>query len=307
MRIIFMGTPEFAAESLKQLYSSGHDIAGVFTQADKPRNRGMKMSFSPVKELALAHGIPIYQPVTLKDGIAAGIIKDLQCELICVVAYGKLLPAEILKIPPLGCINIHGSILPKYRGASPVQHAILNGEKETGVTSMYLVEEMDAGDILFVKKTVINDDETSSALLTRLGVIGAQLLCETVDAMSRGEIKRLPQNHNEASYAPLLTKDMSPIDWTQSAYMIKCKVRGLQPWPAATMNLDGNIVKVFSVDITGQSHGKRPGSIVSAGLQGIEVACSDGSVTVKELQAPGGKRMSAADFLRGNRIRMDFV
>jgi len=298
-----MGTPEFASISLERLYRDGHDIAGVFTQADKPGNRGMKVMTNPVKELALSFNTPVYQPVTLKDGNTAGIIKDLQCELITVVAYGKLLPKEIIELPPLGCINIHGSLLPKYRGASPVQQAVINGEKETGVTSMYISEEMDAGDILLTKKTFIGDDETAVDLLKKLSHLGAELLSETVKEISLGKIKRKQQNHDEATYAPLLTRDMSPIDWNKSAFTIKCMVRGLQPWPVATMMLDGSLLKVFAVDICEEKTGKEPGCIISFGNHGVEIACCDGSIIIKEVQAPGGKRMPAADFIRGNPIK----
>ena len=302
MKILFMGTPEFASESLKRLYTDGHEIAGVFTQADKPKHRGMKVSISPVKELALSHGTPVFQPVTLRDVKTVELIRDLRCELIAVVAYGKMLPMDLIAIPPLGCINIHGSLLPKYRGASPVQHAIINGEKETGVTSQYISKEMDAGDILLVKKTLIEDDETSVELMKKLSHLGAELLSETVRSISQGGVERKPQNHNEATYAPLLTKDMSPVDWTKSAFAIKCLVRGLQPWPVAVMTLGNQLIKIFSVDIKEEYSGKKPGSIISAGKHGIEVACGDGSVFIKELQAPGGKRMSAADYIRGNAI-----
>ena len=300
MRIIFMGTPEFAKKSLERLYSDGYDIVGVFTQEDKPRNRGMKLSFSPVKELAVSYGTPVFQPATLRDGKAADLIKELQCDIITVVAYGKILPKEIIDIPPLGCINIHGSLLPKYRGASPIQYAILNGEKETGVTSMYLSEEMDAGDMLLVKKIAIGDDETSIDLFERLSVLGAQLLSETVYAISQGLAVRIPQNHDEATFAPLLKKEMSPIDWTSSPHEIKCKVRGLLPWPVATMDLDGKTIKVFSVESTDNATEMSPGSIVSCGEAELEVACKGGSIIINQLQAPGGKRMSAKDYLRGN-------
>ena len=303
MKIIFMGTPGFAVESLKRLYSDGHDIVGVFTQSDKPRNRGMKFSFSPVKELALSYNIPVYQPVTLRDGVAAGIIKELNCELIVVVAYGKILPKEILDLPPLGCINIHGSILPRYRGAAPIQHAVINGEKETGVTSQFISEKMDAGDIIDIKIVPIDDNETSGDLFNRLSILGAELLSETVRALELGTVERKPQDNDEATYAPLLTRSMSPINWNKSSRMIKCMVRGLLPWPVATMELDGTVLKVFSVDTTRNKTSSSPGSIVALGKPGIEVACADGTVIVKEVQAPGGKRMPAVDYLRGNNIK----
>ena len=305
MRIVFMGTPEFAVKSLERLYSDGYDIAGVYSQADKPRNRGMKKSFSPVKELALSFGTPVYQPETLRDGLFVESIKKQSCDLIVLVAYGKLLPKEILDVPKLGCINIHGSILPKYRGASPIQHAILNGEKETGVTSMYISEEMDAGDVILTKKTSIDDNETSVELFERLSILGSELLSETVDAISNGSATRMPQNHNEATFAPLLTKDMSPIDWAKSAYEIKNRVRGLLPWPVATMELEGKTLKVFNAEVSGNATGKSPGSLVSYGRPALEIACADSTVIVNEIQAPGGKRMSTEDYLRGNPIKRD--
>jgi methionyl-tRNA formyltransferase len=296
-----MGTPEFAAISLERLYNDGHDIVGVFTGADKPRNRGMKLSFSPVKELALAHNTPVYQPDTLKDGVAASIIRELNCDLLALVAYGKILTKEIIDLPPYGSINIHGSILPKYRGASPIQHAILNGETETGVTSQYIAEEMDAGEIIFIKRTAIGEDETAGELFKRLCILGAELLSETVEAIEKGTTERKPQDTGKVTYAPKLTREMSPIDWTKNAFEIKNKVRGLSPWPSATMELHGKTLKVLSVDITGKKAQEAPGKIVSADKTGLEVACADGSVLVREVQAPGGKRMSAADYLRGSR------
>ena len=303
MRIVYMGTPQFAVPSVERLHSDGHDIAAVFTQPDKPKNRGMKVSFSPVKEFALEHGIPVYQPGTLKDAETPELLHNLRCDLIAVVAFGKLLPREILELPPQGCVNIHGSLLPKYRGAAPIQWAVLNGEKETGVTSMYMSEQLDAGDILLCKKTPIGEDETSGELHDRLSILGAELLSETVSAIESGAAVRIPQDHDEATFAPPLSKGMSPIDWTKSARAIKCQVRGLNPWPVATAQLQpGTVCKIFSADIREQTHGAAPGEIVAAGVHGIDIACLDGIVTIRELQAPGGKRMAAADYLRGNPI-----
>ena len=305
MRIVFMGTPEFARKPLERLYNDGHDIAGVFTQPDRQQGRGMKLSTGPVKELALEHGTPVYQPVTLRNGEAAGILNELQCDLIAVVAYGKLLPSDILAIPLLGCINIHGSLLPKYRGAAPIQHSILNGETETGVTSIYMAEEMDAGDMIAVKKTPVAPNETSADLYSRLSELGAVLLSETVASISNGTAVRIPQNHNEATFAPLLDKSMSPIDWTCRASEIKNKVRGLYPWPAATAEIYSTVCKVFTVEIFENKNTKSeysPGEIISAGEQGIAIFCSDGVVAIKELQPPGGRRMNASDFVRGRRL-----
>ena len=303
MRIVFMGTPSFAERPLESLYNCGYDIAGVFTQPDKPRNRGMKVVYSPVKELAIRQGTPVFQPATLRDGSAAGILRGLGCDLVVVVAYGKILPPDLLEIAPLGSINIHGSLLPKYRGAAPVQWAVLNGESETGVTSMFMAEELDAGDILLSKKTSIGDDESAGDLYDRLSIMGADLLCETIDAISGGKAKRAPQNHNDATYAPPLKKDMSPIDWNETALRIKCKVRGLNPWPVATAVIHGTPFKIFSVDTGDSKPVKPPGEIISAGKSGIEVSCAEGTVMIKRLQAPGGKVMEASDYLRGNPIQ----
>jgi len=302
MKIIFMGTPDFAVKSLERLYADGHDVVYVFTREDKPRNRGMKLSFSPVKELAVSHGTPVYQPTTLKNEEVVELIKSTGCDLIVVVAYGKILPKEILEIPPFGCINIHASILPKYRGASPIQHAVLAGDKETGVTSMFLAEHIDSGDILLIKRTDIGENETSGDLFNRLSVLGAELLSETINMIAGDTLKRIPQNLDEVTYAPLLSKEMSLIDWTESAYKIKCKVRGFNPWPIASTDINGTLIKIYSVDITENLSPLSPGTVISTDNNGIEIACSDGTVIIKELQAPGGKRMSAADYIRGRQL-----
>ena len=303
MRIVFMGTPEFAAASLERLYAQGHDIAGVFTKPDKPRNRGMKVSYSPVKEVALAHGTDVHQPASFADGAAAQTIRMLNCDIVAVVAYGRILPRDVLELPALGCVNIHASLLPKYRGAAPVQWAILNGEKETGVTSMRMSEELDAGDIFFVKKTPIGNDETAGELLNRLGPLGAELLCETIEALSCGRAVPVPQIHSEATYAPPLEKDISLIDWSDTALNIKRKVCGLNPWPIAKAELGGTKYKIYSVDIgEREAADMKPGEVRSSRARGLEVACSDAVITIKELQAPGGKRMPAVEFLKGNRL-----
>ena len=297
-----MGTPAFATASLRRLYADGYDVAGVFTQPDKPRNRGLTVSYSPVKETAVAHGTAVFQPMTLREGNAANTIRELNCDIIVVVAYGKLLPKEILETPQFGCVNIHASLLPKYRGAAPVQWAVLRGETETGITSMLMSDELDAGDILLSKKTRIHDDETAGELMDRLSDIGADVLSETIDAVLNRKMIRIPQKHEEASFAPPLTKGMSPIDWSDNAMNIKRKVRGLNPWPVASSNFNGTVFKVFTVAI-GDSRpaGIKPGEVVSSGEQGLEVACADGTIIIKELQAPGGRRMTAAEFMRGQR------
>jgi methionyl-tRNA formyltransferase len=302
MKIVFMGTPEFAAVSLDRLYSDGFDIRAVFTQPDKQQNRGMKLGISPVKELALRHDTPVYQPTTLRDGTAAEQLREIKPDLIAVVAYGKLLPTELLSLPTCGCINIHGSILPKYRGAAPVQRAVLNGEKTTGVTSMYMAPEMDAGDIILTKTTAIGDEETAGTLFNRLSILGSELLSETIRAIGSGTAPRIKQNDAEATYAPPLTKEMSPIDWTRNAHEILCHIRGLNPWPVATTEIQGTVYKIFTAAAAENQTVSVPGSVVKTGQDGIEIACADGSVVIKELQAPSGRRMAAADYLRGHPI-----
>jgi methionyl-tRNA formyltransferase len=302
MRIVFMGTPEFAASSLNRLYEENYDVVAVFSQPDKARNRGMKMSFSPVKELAIKHGTPIFQPETLRDGSAYSILKDLQFDIIVVVAYGKLLPKEILDLPPLGCINIHASLLPKYRGAAPIQWAILNGESETGITSMYMSEQMDAGDMILAEKTKIGENETAGELFVRLGDLGAEVLSKTIKAIQNNTARRTPQNHSEATYAPFIERTFSPIDWTKTAREIKQKVLGLHPLPTATAEWGGVIYKIHSIDICDEKSPNKPGEIVSMSKQKLEIACQDGTVMIKEIQAPGAKRMNISDFLRGNTL-----
>lgn len=305
MRILFMGTPDFAENSLRHLIDGGYDVCGVFTQPDKPRGRGMKMEACPVKKLALENNIPVFQPVSLRTGEAMQIIESLKPDLIAVVAYGKILPKEMLDYPKFGCINIHGSILPKYRGAAPIQWAVINGEEITGVTAMYMSEGMDEGDIISVKETEIGKTETAGELFDRLSEIGGKLLCETINAIEFGAAGRTPQDSALATYAPPLKKDICPIRWDMTPKKIVDHVRGLCPWPVATAYFEGINFKIFKAEEYLPSDdelliGKKPGDIISADKNGIAVACFDGSVIIKELQAPGGKRMSAGDYLRGH-------
>ena len=304
MRILFMGTPEFAVASLKRLVEDGHDVCGVFTQPDKPKNRGMKMVFSPVKEYALSREIPVYQPLKMRDGEALGIVQQLQPELIVVAAYGRILPEEILNAPKYGSINVHSSVLPQYRGCAPINWAILDGLDETGVTIMYMAKELDAGDMLKTVTTAIDINETAQELTLRLAELGAAALSETVDELSAGTAVRVPQDHEKHTYAPMLSKELSPIDWTKSARRIHDQVRGLIPWPCATTEVGGKRVKVFATDFGGETQAQ-PGTVVSAGKQGIEIACGDGrTLIITQLQGEGGKRMAAADYLRGHPVQV---
>ena len=305
MRIVFMGTPDFAAASLQRLIDEKFDIAGVFTQPDKPKGRGMELAYSPVKELALANGLPVYQPAKMRDGTALEIIKELAPDILAVVAYGRILPDDILAVPRYGAVNVHGSLLPKYRGAAPIQWAVLNGDKVTGVSTMYLASEMDTGDVIYTAETEIGEFETSGELFDRLKVMGAELLCRTLRDIESGTAPRTPQEHDKASYVKMLDKSLSPIDWNKDARGVIKWIYGMQPWPVATAELDGAVYKIFAAVYTDTHTDKAPGAIIATGKDGIEVACGGGeTVMIKELQAPGKKRMSAADFLRGHSIKL---
>ena len=304
MRILFMGTPDFAVASLKRLVEDGHEICGVFTQPDKPKNRGHKMQFPPVKEYALSQGLTVYQPLKMRDGEAFGIVQELNPELIVVAAYGKILPEDILNFPKYGSINVHSSLLPKYRGAAPINWAILNDEKETGVSIMYMVKELDAGDVGHVLKTEIGADEDLPSLWARLSDLGAQALAETLAMLENGTAVRTPQDDSQSTYASMLSREMSPIDWNRSARAIDCQVRGLIPWPCASTEIAGTRFKVYRT-APGQKTDKAPGTVLSAGKKGIEVACGNGeSLYITELQAEGGKRMAAAAYLLGHPIEV---
>lgn len=306
MRILFMGTPDFAVASLRRLVEDGHEICGVFTQPDKPKNRGMKLIPSPVKEYALTQNLTVYQPLKARDGEAMSIVEQLAPELIVVAAYGKILPEELLNYPKYGSINVHSSLLPKYRGAAPINWAILNGEAETGVSIMYMAEALDAGDVIAQANTLIHPEEDAQTLTARLAELGAAALSETVTALAEGAATRTPQDESAFTYAPMLSRELSPIDWTCSAHAINCQIRGLIPWPAASTDIvTGETMKVFRSKETGEETTANPGTILSADKRGIAVACGDGKVLcLTEIQALGGKRMAAADYLRGHPIQL---
>ena len=298
MRVVFMGTPDIAATCLKKILADGFEVVGVYTQPDRPKGRGMKMVFSPVKEVALAAGLPVFQPENFREEETAQQLRELQPDVCAVVAYGRILPQKILDIPTKGCINIHASLLPNYRGSAPYQWAVLDGRKETGVTAMYLCREMDAGDIIDCAKTPIGPDETAGELLDRLAVLGADLLSKTLGRMAEGEVAHTPQNPEEVSYAPMLDKTMCPIDFTKSAQQVHDQVRGLHPWPVATMELQGKKFKVHATAIVEGSG--QPGEILGLTKTGLKIACGEGAVEIRSLQAEGGKRMAAPDWFRGH-------
>ena len=308
MRILFMGTPDFAVASLRRLAEDGHDICGVFTQPDKPKNRGHKLVFPPVKEYALTKGFPIYQPTKLRDGEALALVRGLEPELIVVAAYGKILPEEILNTPPYGSINVHSSLLPKYRGAAPINWAILNGEGETGVTIMYMAEGLDTGDILAQRATPIPLEENAAQLFDRLALLGAELLTETVERIAAGTAQAVPQDDGQSSYAPMLSRELSPMNWRKTARQLHDQVRGLYPWPAATAVLDGVRCKILRTDPVGEAAGEAPGTVLQADKRGLRVACGGGTaLEILDLQPDGKKAMPASAFLMGHPIETGTV
>lgn len=306
MRIVFMGTPDFAAASLQKLIDEKYDIAAVFTQPDKPRNRGMSLSFSPVKELALQNGLDVYQPTKLRDGSFTELLRSLKPDVLVVVAYGRILPEDALSVPTYGAVNVHSSLLPKYRGAAPVQWAVLNGDTVTGVSTMYLAPEMDTGDVIFTERTEIGEFETSGELFDRLMVMGAELLHKTLRAIENGTAPRSKQDESQASYVTMLDKSMSPIDWSRSPREIVKHICGLQPWPVATTEIGGLTFRIFKAEYTDTVTDKAPGTVVAADKRGIEIACCGAhTLLITELQAPGKKRMRAADYLLGHPIKVE--
>lgn len=303
MRIVFLGTPDFAAGSLNKLIENNYEIAGVFCQPDKAKGRGLDVTYSPVKTLALEHNIPVYQPAKMRDGEALAIMQELKPDIMVVVAYGKILPDDILAVPPLGAINVHGSLLPQYRGAAPIQWSVINGDKKTGVTTMYLATEMDSGDTIYSEETEIGEFETSGELYDRLTLIGADLLIKTLKDIEAGTAPRTPQDHSKATYVTMLDKTMCPIDFNNTPRAVVKKIYGLQPWPVATAELGGEILRVFGAAYSENKTEKAPGEVVSTGKNGIEIACANGAtVYITEVQAPGKKRMSSTDYLRGHKL-----
>lgn len=297
MRILFMGTPDFAAASLEALLKSEYEICAVFSQPDKPKGRGHRLQPTPTKELAEQYQVPVYQPATLRDAAVQQQIRDLCPDVIVVVAYGKLLPKEVLEIPPLGCINVHGSLLPKYRGAAPIQWAVLKGEEKTGVTTMYMAEGMDTGDIILTAETDIGEDETSGQLFDRLKDLGADLLITTLHQLEAGTVPRIVQDDTKVTLAPMLKKEMAEIDWTKSAREIVNLVRGMNPWPCAFTKFESKKLKIFKVHMINL---KGPPGALSAQNGELIVYTGDGAVIIDELQPENGKRMSGKSFLPGH-------
>ena len=299
MRIVFMGTPDFAVPSLQALLDAGHEVCAVYTQPDKPQGRKQILTAPPVKILAQQQGIPVYQPQTLKDETEQARLRALAPEAIIVVAYGKLLPKAVLDIPPRGCINVHGSLLPRWRGAAPIQWAVIAGDEKAGVTTMQMAEGLDTGDMLLTYETAVGARETAGELFDRLAQAGAKLLVETLEKLDR--ITPRPQDDSQSCYAHMLDKAMAVIDWTKSAREIDCLVRGLNPWPVALTTLAGARLKIYAAE-PAEGSGK-PGEVLeSEPKKGLVVACGNGALALHEVQLVGGKRMQSADFLRGHAV-----
>ena len=301
MRIVFMGTPDFAVPSLQALIDAGHDVCAVYTQPDKPQGRKQILTAPPVKTLALEHDIPVFQPNTLKNEDEQARLRELAPEVIIVVAYGKLLPKAVLDIPPHGCINVHGSLLPRWRGAAPIQWAGIAGDEMAGVTTMQMAEGLDTGDMLLTYETKVGEKETAGELFDRLAQSGAELLIQTLVKLD--EITPRPQDDAQSCYAHMLDKQMAVIDWGKSAHEIDCLIRGLNPWPIALTTLSGERLKVFAAE---KANGNgEPGTVLEADpKKGLTVACGEGALGLTEIQLVGGKRMKATDFLRGHAIQV---
>lgn len=300
MKVLFMGTPDFATPSLEALIKAGHEVCAAFTQPDRPAGRGMKVLPPAVKVAALEHNIPVHQPTKLKNDALLPLLEEYNPDVIAVVAYGRILPKYILDFPKYGCINVHGSLLPKYRGAAPIQWSVLNGDAKSGVCTMYMDEGLDTGDIIECVETPIGEDETAESLFDRLSVIGAETLVSTLDLLEKGEAVRTPQNEAEATYARMLTREDGKIDWSADAKHVRNIIRGSYSWPIAYTTFGENKIKIYHA-MKGNKTNAEAGKVVYIDEKGMEVACGNSeSVIVTELQFPNSKRMAPADYFRGH-------
>lgn len=302
MRIVFMGTPEFSVSALKSLVGAGHEIIAVLTQPDRPKGRGNQVQFSPVKEEALRHNIPVYQPLRIKsDEECKGILKSLNPDVCVVVAFGQILPQDVLDIPKYGCINIHASLLPKYRGAAPIQRVIVDGEKETGVTTMLMDAGLDTGDILEMEKIEIASDETGGSLHDKLAELGGQLILSTLEKLEAGTLVRTKQE-GETCYASMLRKEEGLLDFSKTAEELDRRIRGFYPWPSAYTSFHGKMLKIWKASVVSKNSGKKEGSLLVEGKNQLLVQTKEGCLNLQEVQLEGKKRMAIGDFLRGNSI-----
>ena len=309
MRIVFMGTPDFAVPCLQKILDLGHEVVGVFTQPDKPVGRKQVLTPPPVKQLALEQGLPVYQPAKMRDGTALQLLRDCRPDLAVVVAYGRILPPDLLAVPPLGCVNIHGSLLPHYRGAAPIQWTVINGEPLAGVTAMYMDEGLDTGDMILKKETPVGENETSGQLFDRLCLLGAECLAETLALIEQGTAPRTPQNHEEATLAPILTKEMGRIDFSKPAAQVHNLIRGMSPWPGAFTRCGEKLFKVHESRLLPQYEGKTPaapGTLLEDGGH-LAVACGTGALRLTVVQLEGKGRLDGETFLRGSRLQPGFV
>lgn len=303
MKVVFMGTPDFAAETLKALLAAGHEVAAVVTQPDKPKGRGKELAMSPVKELAVTKGLRVLQPVKARDEAFVEQIKEIAPQVIVVVAFGQILPEVILELPKYGCINVHASLLPKYRGASPIQWAVIDGEQESGVTTMLMDKGVDTGDMLLQRKMTLAPKETGGSLFDRLSILGAELLVETLKGLEEGTIERTPQNHDEATHTKKIEKSLGKLDFCKPAKELECLIRGLNPWPSAYTQFHGKMLKIWDADVVcGGFAEYEPGQVVSVDKTCFIVKCGEDALAVKELQLEGKKRMDTSAFLLGFKV-----
>ncbi len=307
MKIVFMGTPNIAVGCLQKIIDEKHEILGVVTQPDKPVGRGKKMGMPPVKELALKYDIPVYQPIKARDEEFVQVLRELNPDLIVVVAFGQILPKSILDIPKLGCVNVHVSLLPKYRGAAPINWVIINGEEKTGVTTMYMDEGLDTGDMILTSEFALNDEITAGELHDIMKEEGALVLKETIDLIAKGEAPRIPQNHEEFTYAPMMNKILGQIDFSKSAKEIHNLVRGVNPWPSAYTTYKGQTMKVWKTKVLNETSDKHPGTILKVDKEGIRVSTKDNVLLIKEIQMPGKKRVLVEEYIKGNSIETNEI
>lgn len=305
MRILFMGTPDFSVPTLKTLIESEHEVIGVVSQPDRAKGRGKQLQMTPVKEMALAHNIPVYQPLKVRDPEFIEMMTSLDIDVAVVIAFGQILPKAFLEIPKRGCMNVHASLLPNYRGAGPIQRAIINGEPKTGVTTMMMDIGMDTGDMLLREEVTIAPDETGGSLFEKLSHIGGPLMLKTLEALEAGTLTATPQDHKKASYAPMLDKKMGNIDWSMSAVDIERLIRGLNPWPSAYTYVNGKLLKIWEAEVVASDHEIEKGCVTDIQSKGFVVACGKDSLFIKEVQLQGKKRMGAGDFLRGNALEVN--
>ncbi len=299
MRIVFMGTPDFSVPALEALVKGGHQVIAAVTQPDKPKGRGKAVLMTPVKEKALEMGIPVYQPVKVREPEFVKTLADLAPDVIVVVAFGQILPKSILEIPRYGCVNIHASLLPKYRGAAPIQWAVIDGEKETGVTTMFMNEGLDTGDMLEKEVVPLDPKETGGSLHDKLSAVGGRLILSTLKGLEDGTLKGTPQTDEGSCYAKMLKKSLGDIDWTMDGAAIERLIRGLNPWPSAYTSLHGKTLKIWDADVTDREYGVEPGTVAEVSKDQLIIQTGKGSLSVRSLQLEGKKRMDIQDFLRG--------